>query len=196
MSTTTTKTFLPQEALIPLWKDGFETWHIAFFLVGLTGGNIFLLQSGMIDHPNPGKLPIDDVFNPSSNPVFRIFLLTSIALFVKTHAVAWAQVWLGCKNNSFSKNVWDKATGSTKVEARTTEQDLAKYSPHIDIASTFGTLSTNRIGCQIDYDDIHHFTFFAYLLVCMVWFTRNSCHTLVDQLLGQLCGSLSDLGLM
>jgi uncharacterized membrane protein YecN with MAPEG domain len=129
-TTTKTKTFLPQEAIIPLWKDGFEIWHIAFFLVGLTGGNIFLLNSGMIDHPNPGKLPIDDVFNPSSNPVFRIFLLTSIALFVKTHAVAWAQVWLGCKNNSFSKNVWDKATGSTKVEARTTEQDLAKCTMH------------------------------------------------------------------
>jgi uncharacterized membrane protein YecN with MAPEG domain len=129
-TTTSTKTFLPQKTLLPLWKDGFETWHIAIFVVKLTCGNIFLLQSGMIDRPNPGKLPLDDVLNPLTNPVFRIFLLTSVALFVKTHAVAWAQAWLGCKNNSFSRNSWDKSTGSSKVEARTTEQDVAKSTMH------------------------------------------------------------------
>ena len=40
------------------------------------------------------------------------------------------QVWLGCKNKSFSKNSWDKSTDSTKVEARSTEQDLAKSTMH------------------------------------------------------------------
>jgi hypothetical protein len=38
------KTFLPQKSLIPIWKDGFETWHIFVFLVGLIGGNIYLLR--------------------------------------------------------------------------------------------------------------------------------------------------------
>ena len=31
---------------VPLWKDGFETWHIFVFLVGLIGGNYYLVTSG------------------------------------------------------------------------------------------------------------------------------------------------------
>jgi hypothetical protein len=65
-----------------------------------------------------------------TNEVFRLLLLTSAALFAKTHAMAWAQVWLGCKNNSFSKNVWDLATGSTKKPPVKTEDDLAKSTFH------------------------------------------------------------------
>ena len=31
------KTFLPQKALFPLWKDGFETWHIWVGIHGFDG---------------------------------------------------------------------------------------------------------------------------------------------------------------
>jgi uncharacterized membrane protein YecN with MAPEG domain len=128
-TTASTSTFLPQRSFCPLWKDGFETWHIAAFLVQLTLGNVMLLSGGYIDRPTPGKMSLDEVLTPS-NEVFRLFLLTTIALFVKTHAVMWSQVWMGCKNNSFSKNVWDKNTGSPTVSARTTEQDLFKTTLH------------------------------------------------------------------
>ena len=123
------KTFLPQRSFCPLWKDGFETWHIAAFLVQMTVGNVILLSWGYIDRPTPGKMDLSEVLSPS-NEVFRIFLLTTVALFVKPHAVMWGQVWMGCKNNSFSKNVWDKNTGSPSVSARTTEQDLFKSTLH------------------------------------------------------------------
>ena len=59
--------------LSPRWrpmKDGFETWHIAVFLVGLIFGNAALVMAGYIDRPTPGKLPLDQLLLPS-NPVFR-----------------------------------------------------------------------------------------------------------------------------
>ena len=37
------KTFLPQQSIFPLWKDGFLPWHIYTFLVGLVFGNIALI---------------------------------------------------------------------------------------------------------------------------------------------------------
>eukprot|EP00931_Biecheleriopsis_adriatica_P061755 TRINITY_DN37150_c0_g1_i1.p1 TRINITY_DN37150_c0_g1~~TRINITY_DN37150_c0_g1_i1.p1 ORF type:complete len:232 (+),score=26.63 TRINITY_DN37150_c0_g1_i1:81-698(+) len=122
-------TCLPQQSLFPLWKDGFETWHIAVFLVGLIGGNIGLVMGGVIPRPAPGSLPLDELLQPS-NPVFRTYLLTSVVLFAKVHWMAWAQVWMGCKNNSFSKNLWDLNTGNGKVAARKTEQDVAKQTFH------------------------------------------------------------------
>lgn len=124
-----TKTCLPQQSIFPLWKDGFETWHIAVFLVGLIFGNIALVVFGVIDRPTPGALSVEELLDPK-NPVFKIYLATSVALFAKTHLMAWLQVWMGCKNNSFSKNVWDLKTGSPSVAARKTEDDLAKSTYH------------------------------------------------------------------
>jgi|EP00322_Chrysochromulina_rotalis_P012282 uncharacterized membrane protein YecN with MAPEG domain len=123
------KTFLPQKSLFPLWKDGFETWHITVFLVGLVFGNIYLVTMGIIDRPTPGKLKLDELLVPA-NPVFRLMLLTWAALFAKTHAMAWAQVWMGCKNNSFSKNPWDLNDGTKTKAAIKTEQDLVKSTFH------------------------------------------------------------------
>ena len=124
------KTFLPQKSYFPLWKNGFETWHINVFVFQLIAANLYLIRSGAIDRPDPGSMPIDEVLDPSKNPVFRTMLLTTVALFAKTHAVMWAQVWLGCKNNSFSKNPYDTATGDPSVAPRTTEQDFAKTTMH------------------------------------------------------------------
>jgi len=124
-----TQTCLPQDSIFPLWKDGFKTWHIAFFLVGLIFGNLGLFLGGIIARPTPGALPIEDVLSPE-NPAFCVFLLTSAALFVKTHFMAWVQVWSGCKNNSFSKNAWDWKTGSPDAAAKKTEDDLAKKTYH------------------------------------------------------------------
>jgi len=124
------QTFLPQDSIFPLWKDGFQTWHIAVFLVGLIFGNIGLILGGIIARPTPGALTIEEVLKPNENPVFCIFLLTSAALFAKTHCMAWLQVWSGCKNNSFSKNPWDWKTGSPNAEAKKTEDDLAKKTYH------------------------------------------------------------------
>jgi hypothetical protein len=124
------QTCLPQDSIFPLWKDGFQTWHIAFFLVGLIFGNLGLLLGGIIAHPSPGEKNIEFVLNPKENQVFLIFLLTSAALFAKTHFMAWIQVWSGCKNNSFSKNPWDWKTGSPNAEAKKTEDDLAKKTYH------------------------------------------------------------------
>lgn len=123
------QTFLPQKSLCPLWKDGFETWHIWVFLSGLVFGNLWLITSGTIERPTPGKMPLDAIVTPS-NEVFRLMLLTTCVLFAKTHAMAWAQVLTACKNNSFSKNPWDYATGSAKVAPRKTEQDLVKTTLH------------------------------------------------------------------
>ena len=125
------KTFLPQKSFgFGLWKEGFETWHIAMFTAGLVGGNAALLLTGLIDRPTPGTLPLDQLLQPS-NPIFKLFLLTTVLLFAKTHFVMWAQVWLGCKNNRFSKNPWDTNTGSRKAPAAiSTESDLAKSTMH------------------------------------------------------------------
>ena len=122
-------TFLPQQSIFPLWKDGFETWHIAVFLVGMLGGNLFSITKGLIDRPTPGVLGTDAVLSVS-NPVFRLFLLTTALLFAKVHFLTWAEVWWGCLNNSFSKNKWDEATGSPKVAACSTESDLRKTTFH------------------------------------------------------------------
>ena len=122
-------TFLPQKSIFPLWKDGFETWHIAVFLVGMLGGNLFAITKGLIDRPTPGVLGTDAVLSVS-NPVFRLFLLTTALLFAKVHFLTWAEVWWGCLNNSFSKNKWDEATGSPKVAACSTESDLRKTTFH------------------------------------------------------------------
>ena len=123
------QTCLPQKSLCPLWKDGFEVWHIWVFLSALVFGNLWLITSGTIERPTPGKLPLDAIVTPS-NEVFRLMLLTTCVLFAKTHAMAWAQVLTACKNNSFSKNPWDYATGSAKVAPRKTEQDLVKTTLH------------------------------------------------------------------
>jgi len=55
------QTFLPQDSIFPLWKDGFQTWHIAVFLVGLIFGNIGLVLGGIIARPTPGALTIEEV---------------------------------------------------------------------------------------------------------------------------------------
>ena len=142
------KTCLPQRTLCPLpnkfggWKEGFETYHIALFLVGLIFGNIALLATGAVDRPTAGcaavnatagcaaaALPVQELLQPS-NPTMKLFLLTTVALFAKCHLMTWLEVWMGCKNNSFSKNVWDENTGNTKVQARKTEQDLFKQTCH------------------------------------------------------------------
>ena len=65
-----------------------------------------------------------------SNPTMKLFLLTTVALFAKCHLMTWLEVWMGCKNNSFSKNKWDEATGSPKVAACSTESDLRKTTFH------------------------------------------------------------------
>lgn len=125
------KTFLPQKSLgFGLWKEGFETWHIALFLVGLVFGNAALVMSGIMAKPTPGVLTLDKLLNPSESSIFKTFLITTVALFAKTHAMAWAQVWMGCKNNSFSKNPWDMNTGSRKAAPITTEDDLFKKTLH------------------------------------------------------------------
>lgn len=123
------KTFLPQNSIFPLWKEGFETWHIAFFVVSLIGGNIFAITKGLIDRPTPGALGVDAVLSVS-NPAFRLFLVTTALLFAKVHFLTWAEVWMGCLNNSFSKNKWDENTGSPKAAARSTESDLRKTTFH------------------------------------------------------------------
>eukprot|EP00316_Scyphosphaera_apsteinii_P017318 CAMPEP_0119312864 /NCGR_PEP_ID=MMETSP1333-20130426/27056_1 /TAXON_ID=418940 /ORGANISM="Scyphosphaera apsteinii, Strain RCC1455" /LENGTH=188 /DNA_ID=CAMNT_0007317543 /DNA_START=162 /DNA_END=728 /DNA_ORIENTATION=+ len=105
------------------------TWHIAVFLVGLVAGNVALLVLGIIDLPKPGNLKLEDLLHPS-NAVFKLYLITSAALFAKTHFMAWAQVWHGCKNNSFSKNPWDLATGNPNKPVLKTEQDLVKSTYH------------------------------------------------------------------
>jgi hypothetical protein len=124
------KTCLPQKAIVPLFKGGFFTWHIFVFLVGLVPGNIALVYLGVVPRPTPGLLTIEQLFNPATNPLFKLFLLTSVALFAKTHAMAWAQVWYGCKNNSFSKNPWDLGDGDNSKPAIKTEQDLVKSTYH------------------------------------------------------------------
>lgn len=124
------KTCLPQKAIIPFFKKGFFTWHIALFLVGLVPGNIALVVFGVLDRPTPGVLSIEDLLNPATNPVFELFLLTSVALFAKVHFMAWAQVWVGCKNNSFSKNLWDIGDGDSSKPAIKTEQDVVKTTFH------------------------------------------------------------------
>ena len=98
-SDNTPKTFLPQKSYFPLWKDGFQTWHINMFVAQLIAANLYLVWSGVMDRPNPGSMSMDEVLDPSQNPVFRTMLLSTVALFVKTHAVMWAQVstiWNGC----------------------------------------------------------------------------------------------------
>ena len=37
MSAAAQQTFLPQKSLCPLWKDGFETWHIWVGIHGFDG---------------------------------------------------------------------------------------------------------------------------------------------------------------
>ena len=91
-SDNTPKTFLPQKSYFPLWKDGFKTWHINMFVAQLIAANLYLVWSGVMDRPNPGSMSMDEVLDPSKNPVFRTMLLSTVALFVKTHAVMWAQV--------------------------------------------------------------------------------------------------------
>ena len=56
--------------------------------------------------------------------------MTSVALVLKTHFMAWAQVVVACANNSFSKNPWDVATGNPKKMAIRTEDDLRKTTLH------------------------------------------------------------------
>ena len=48
------KTFLPQKSFgFGLWKEGFETWHIAMFVAGLVGSNAALILTGLVARPAP-----------------------------------------------------------------------------------------------------------------------------------------------
>lgn len=129
VSDAASKTCLPQNSLFPLWRDGFEAWHIWVFIVGLVGGNVGLVLGGVLDRPTPGKLSLEELLTPS-NPVFSLMLITTVILFAKTHAVMWLQVVMGSRNNSFSKNVWDVNTGSSSMASKTTEEDLVKKTMH------------------------------------------------------------------
>jgi uncharacterized membrane protein YecN with MAPEG domain len=80
--------------------------------------------------PTPGAIRLDHLLNPASNPTFKLYLMTSVALVLKTHFMAWAQVVVACANNSFSKNPWDVATGNPKKMAIRTEDDLRKTTLH------------------------------------------------------------------
>lgn len=110
-------TCLPQASLIPLWKDGFETWHIAVFIVGLIGGNIALIMSGLIDRPTPGALSLEEVLTPS-NPTFSLLIITTVVLFAKTHLVAWAQVWMGCASTGAQTRAAATALQPSKLTIR------------------------------------------------------------------------------
>ena len=136
------KTCLPQRTLCPLpnrfggWKEGFETYHIALFLVGLIFGNIALLAAGAVDRPTAGcaavnatagcaaaALPVEELLQPS-NPTMKLFLLTTVALIAKCHLMTWLEVWMGCKNNSFSKNVWVSAAAPCASSSEASKQRL------------------------------------------------------------------------
>jgi glutathione S-transferase len=111
------KTFLPQKALI--FKD-MQPIHIWMFMVGLIGSNWYLHQFVWAD---PVVLPLEERLDPTANPVFRTFLLTSVLNLALLPSLAFLTVMVATKNNSFSNNPEDFNTGALNVRPANHETD-------------------------------------------------------------------------
>jgi glutathione S-transferase len=106
-----------QKSLI--FTSGFAGWHIISFVVGIVVGSWYL-AAFVFPKPAGGFAILD----PKTNAVFATFLWTSAVLFLKTLAIPWTEVYIGCVNNSFTRNPEDLATGSGNVPAK--ERDPIK----------------------------------------------------------------------
>ena len=96
-----------------IFKPGFQPWQIIVFVVGILGANWFLAVR-LFPKPSLGTVS----FDPSTNSAFRTLLWTSVVLFLKTLAMPWTAVYFATKNNSFTRNPEDLATGEASAPAK------------------------------------------------------------------------------